>query len=99
MSPVAKEILRQMGGNRFIAMTGAKQFVYSQDSLQFAIGRNQSGANKIRVTLTPEDLYKVEFFKYSPSTFEIKTVRVVDGVYNDNLTEVFTRYTGLDTRL
>ena len=35
---VAKTILQQLGGNKFIAMTGAKNFGSSKNSLQFKIG-------------------------------------------------------------
>jgi hypothetical protein len=35
---VSHEILRQLGGNKFIAMTGAKNFVGSENSITFRIG-------------------------------------------------------------
>jgi hypothetical protein len=60
---IAQTILAQLGGSKFIAMTGAKNLVSGADSLQFSIGRNASRANKVRVTLTSDDLYTVEFFR------------------------------------
>lgn len=36
---IAQTILTQLGGNRFLAMTGAKQLVDLGNGLQFAIGR------------------------------------------------------------
>ncbi len=36
---IAQTILTQLGGNRFLAMAGAKQLVDLGNGLQFAIGR------------------------------------------------------------
>ena len=42
---VAEEILRQLGGNRFRVMTGAKNFSGTDNSLRMRIGRNKTNAN------------------------------------------------------
>lgn len=95
---VANTILQQLGGNRFAMMTGAKQFVGSADALLFAIGKGaKDKINKVRVTLTPDDLYTVEFFYIRG--VNVKTVEKVEGVYNDMLQEIFTKYTGFFTKL
>lgn len=62
---VAQTILTQLGGNRFAAMTGAKQFVAVTDYLQFKLPANfaKGGINCVKVTLTAADLYDVEFMK------------------------------------
>ena len=46
-------ILEQLGGNRFISMTGAKTFVWDDNKLQFSIPRNQSKANKVVIIYKP----------------------------------------------
>ncbi len=94
---IAKEILRQLGGNRFIAMTGAKNFLDHGNALSFKIGRNSSRANKVKVTLDPDDTYTVEFGRFQK--LEYKTLETKSGVYNDMLQSIFTAYTGLDTHL
>lgn len=94
---VANTILAQLGGNKFIAMTGAKMFVGSEKGLTFRIGRNDAGINCVRITLTAMDDYQVEFLKVS--TKKVSSVAFAEGVYADNLQEVFTRKTGLETRL
>lgn len=94
---VANTILEQLGGNKFIAMTGAKNFVGDTDSLMFSIGRNSSKANKVRVTLMPSDTYKVEFFQFR--SLDLKVLKAYEDVYVDNLRSIFTSYTGLDTSL
>ena len=58
---VARSILDQLGGARFVAMTGARDFVGSADSLTFKIGVNPKRVSQVRVTLTSADLYSVTF--------------------------------------
>lgn len=94
---IAKEILNQLGGNKFLAMTGAKNLVASENSLSFKIGRNTKAVNFVRVTLNALDLYDVEFIKIVK--YEIRSNNKVDGVYFDQLQSVFTENTGLYTHL
>lgn len=95
---VANTILAQLGGNRFCAMTGAKNLLGDAASLMFDIGRGATNkANKVRVTLTPADVYTVEFFNYRSLT--LKTVGKIEDVYAEDLQRVFTAETGLYTRL
>lgn len=97
MKNVAETILEQLGGNRFIAMTGAKQFAGGADMLQFSIGRGaKNKANKVKVTLAG-DLYRVDFFNIRG--VNIKELGTVENVYADRLAAVFTEQTGLDTRI
>lgn len=95
----AVEILKQLGGNRFIMMTGAKNFGYTGNRMSFKICRNANKVTHVRITLTEMDLYKMEFLKCSTRTGEISTVSELDGIYNDMLESVFTDQTGLNTRL
>lgn len=94
---VANTILAQLGGNRFIAMTGAKSFVGSPDSLMFAIPRAKKGITKIRIKLAKDDTYTVSFFKIAK--FNVDTIAEVEGIYFDQLQSVFTNHTGLETHL
>ena len=94
----ANTILAQLGGKRFVVMTGAKNFVGSADSLGFSLPARfaKGGINKVRVTLTPDDLYTVEFFKLRG--VDIRVIAQVEGIYADQLQSAFTEATGLDTR-
>jgi len=95
---VAKEILNQLGGNKFIAMTGAKNLVGGENCLQFSIGRGaKRGINKVRVELTSMDDYAVTFWKITGVDF--KKVDEANGVFCDNLASIFTEKTGFETRL
>lgn len=96
---VANTILAQLGGNRFRAMTGARNFVGSADTLSFHVsGKGKNGSvTAMRVTLNPLDLYTVTALRIRGT--KVTEVEVVDGVYFDQLQNVFTSMTGLYTRL
>lgn len=102
---VAKIILEQLGGRKFIAMTGAKNFLGDEKSLMFSLPSTRhfvkDGINKVRVTLDPSDTYTVEFMKIGKRQGipHVDTIKRAEGIYHDVLSEVFTRYTGLTTRL
>ena len=94
---VANTILQQLGGNKFIVMTGAKGFITGGSDLGFRIGRNSSGFNFIRIVLNAMDTYDVEFIRIRK--FEVAETKKVDGLYCDDLQRVFTETTGMDTHL
>ena len=94
---IAKTILQQLGGNRFIAMTGAKNFGSSSKSLQFKIGRNSKSISHVIITLKSSDLYEMEFIRIRGTKRTV--VKKVKGVYADQLQTMFTKYTGLRIRL
>lgn len=107
---IAETILTQLGGHRFIAMTGSKYFVpMQQGGLQFRIPRNASKANMVTITLNELDLYDVTFIKFTESKLDRKTYEFVDAkyetiksfanVYFDQLQELFTEVTGMYTHL
>ena len=94
---VAKEILNQLGGNRFAVMTGSKNFGAGENKLSMQLTRNRSGANYLTIKLTPMDLYTMEFVSIRAGKRIVK--KVVEDVYNDMLTKIFEDITGLYTRL
>lgn len=94
---VAKEILNQLGGNRFATMTGSKNFGAGEKTLSMKLTRNASGANYLIITLTPLDLYTMEFVSIRGAKRTVK--KLVENVYNDMLPKMFEDATGLYTRL
>ena len=92
-------ILQQLGGNKFIAMTCAKNLGTSgnKKNLSFNIGRNAKSINHVKITLTSADLYDMEFIRIRGG--KVKVVKKVKGVYNDQLGKIFTKYTGMTVRL
>ncbi len=99
---VAQTILEQLGGNRFIAMTGAKSLIDHGNGLSFKIGRNCKQVNCVRITLNVFDFYNVEFLNINlkrKNSEWIKTVSEICNIDADNLQAVFTMHTGMDTHL
>lgn len=97
MSEVAKEIFRQLGGNKFVMMTGAKNLCAGKNSLSMRIGRNSKSINGFRVTLQPNDLYHLEFLKIRK--METKVAKEHSDVFCGDLCSIFETETGLYTRL
>lgn len=129
---IATTILQQLGGNHFIVMTGAKNFIAIKDGIRFTIGRNGSKANMVQIILKWDDTYTMQFWRkgsvINPYTIlmkqagkglerdafneavkkatekakknaEPKLLKEYDGIYCDQLQELFTEYTGLYTKL
>jgi hypothetical protein len=96
---IAQTILEQLGGNRFLAMTGAKPITYgSSPSLGFSLptGLSPVGVNRVKITLDDSDTYTVTFGKLQGVKYRL--MGEVSGVYCDMLEDVFTENTGLLTR-
>ncbi len=103
---VAQEILRQLGGGRFLAMTGASQIYGDANMLQFRIPTSRKGRiNKLQIVLEPSDTYTIKAYRIeSPGKrngyqMACHEVAVRSDVYCDALQEVFTDLTGLYTHL
>ena len=95
---IAQTILQQLGGNKFIAMTGAKNLGFTNKGLQMKIGWNAKGVTHVIIDLDRgKDLYNIEFVKIRG--VKRTTVKKLKGVYADQLGKIFTKYTGLRTRL
>jgi hypothetical protein len=99
---ISNTILQQLGGNKFVAMTGARKLVTLERGLrfrlpdQFAIG----GINQVVVLLDPTDDYTVRFERANVrARVPNKVVAEYSGVHADNLQSLFTKATGLDTHL
>jgi hypothetical protein len=89
---VAETIREQIGPMAFLMMGTKKDIWKDGNSLIFRI--RGSHWQKVKITLTPSDTYKVEFFKIHPKTFEVKSDEHTD-VYVEDLHEVIERATGL----
>jgi hypothetical protein len=99
MSTQAETILLQLGGSRFIVMTGARHFLADGDALRFRLPSNfaERGINLVAVRLNDRDLYDVTFSRVRG----IRSTVIAEhqDVYSDRLREIFTSETGLDTAL
>lgn len=97
---IAQTILQQLGGNRFMVMTGSKNFVASSNALSFSLARNASKANRCVITLDEgSDTYVVEFWNVNMKKVTMTTLKKYEGVYFDMLQSIFSDFTGLATSL
>lgn len=101
---VATTILQQIGGHRFVAMTGSRDFINLGNGLRMSLSRNKTSANRLDIIYDEgADLYNVRFYRqsFSRKTFEtkVKDIKVIEGIYCDMLEDVFTDVTGLYTHL
>ena len=107
---IASEILNQLGGNKFLVMTGASNLLAINNGLRMNLPKNMSSANLLYITLGGDDLYTMRFdcwrkrrkikgslFDFEPD--KITTVKEFEGVFFDQLQELFTSVTGMYTKL
>ena len=74
------EIIKQLGANKFIAMTGAKGFSFGSNGLSFKIGRNAKAVNYVVIDLNAKDLYDIKFQKGSRVLKQVNDVRLAKKV-------------------
>ena len=101
-------ILRQLGGGKFLTMTGSKPVV-DGNTLRLHLLKNCSKANRLYITLEADDTYTMRFFRYTAGRLNKKTytwtedkvteIKTVEGVYCDMLQDIFTQVTGMYTHL
>lgn len=96
---VATEILNQLGGNKFLVMTGVKNLGYSEDALVMTLRKNQSKAKYLRIELNTNDTYSMIFRGENKKEFTFPIIEKFEGVYNDQLRTLFTKVTGYYTSL
>lgn len=93
----AQIILQQLGGNRFLAMTGARMLCDLGDGLAFNLPRGaKNKAAKVCIRLV-DDLYRVAF--YSIRGVNVTERGEFERIYGDRLAALFTEQTGFDTHL
>lgn len=93
---IAGTILNQLGGRRFVAMTGAHSILNLGNGLQVKF-KGSKRANTVRIELDANDLYTVRFYKIKGlDCVEIDSVELVHAF---DLQRLFTRVTGLDVVL
>jgi len=63
MTTIATTIYNQLGGHKFVVMTGAKNMVAIENGLRFNIGQNGSKAYTVKVILKGDDTYTMQFIK------------------------------------
>lgn len=100
MTQIANQILEQLGGRRFIAMTGARNLCSLEGGrglgFQLPRGFAHNKATHVRIHLEPTDTYRVEFLKWNGRALTMATISETSGLYCADLRCYFTGETGLD---
>ena len=96
---VAITILQQLGGNKFRAMTGARNFVSTPYSLLFKIPQTmtRNRISHVNIALNSMDTYDVTFSNVRG--FKIKEISKHEGIYDNMLQPLFIEETGLNLYL
>ena len=106
---IADTILQQLGGKRFIAITGVHDIHTNGDDLVMSLIKNQSKASRLQIKYDfGMDLYIMRFYRETGGKFnknydwikhEIKEIKTFDEIYFDQLTTIFREFTGIETRM
>lgn len=101
-----KQTLQQLGGNKFLAMTGAKNLMYDEKEnyFSFKLPRAKNGINYVKITLNSNDYYDIEYATFrmsmkSEKGYTYKVKKSFDNVPAENLRDNFEQTTGLYTSL
>ncbi len=92
---IVNQVINQLGGNKFLAMTGATIGYYCQTvCVKF---KGSSKANIMYIELNGSDTYTVRIAK--SVGYKFTEVVIWNNVYAQQLQSVFTQATGLRTSL
>lgn len=98
---IAQVILNQLGGRKFMFMTGSKNFISDKNTLHMDLQKNKSGARKLRITLNGLDLYDLEFYNKRIVNYNYteKVLVKYDNATAEDLQHLFKMATGFYTRM
>lgn len=99
---ISEIILQQLGGNKFLALTGCKNLAFDPSSVNPYLSMQLPASNKakakwLKIELMPSDTYTMTFIKKTKNGIE--EVAKHEGVYCDMLCFMFTKVTGWFTSL
>ncbi len=89
-------ILEQLGGNKFVAMTGAK-LMHDGDYILIAKIKGSRIYNQISIFLNGLDLYDITFKKIGTIKTNFRTIveKIYKDVYAENMKNIIESETGL----
>lgn len=92
---IAMQTLEYLGGvPRLQVMIGANNFIFDEKgAVSFKFMKSEYPANKLVLELNGLDLYVMKFVKVHGKREEV--VREIDGLFFDQLKEIFEEETGL----
>lgn len=94
---VTDTIISQLGGKGIFALAFARGYT-TENSITLHFHKSLKARNKadrVSVTLCPDDTYTVQFMRYNRKHFDIVYLGETQGVYADNLKRVIESATGI----
>ena len=85
---IAQTILQQIGGKRFTAMTGSRDYINMGNGLRMSLARNKTSANRLDIIYDEgADLYNMRFYRrtFSKKTSECKTKDIACLLYTSSI--------------
>jgi hypothetical protein len=89
--------IRNQLGRAFEVVTGARNFISTDNGLSFGIMGNMFGVTHVIIALNDKDLYDMAFLNING--MRVKEIAMVNNVYFDDLHRQFRDHTGLETRM
>ena len=107
---IALTIYRQLGGDKFVSMTGAKNIAYGcapwkgseydQSYLTFSIPKKKDTPNKVLISYDGAlDLYNMVFFHLTLRTSKLTVFNTYEGLDAEQMVEAFEVTCKLYSRL
>ena len=96
---ICSTILAQLGGSKFLAMTGARDLLDLGNGLRCRIGKNAKKVTHFEAVLDDSDTYTVRFFQVKRRGLDVVELGSFSLVYADQLRQLFETETGLRTSL
>lgn len=92
---ISETILQQLGGRKFITMTGANNFIGGDGSLSARLpsGLASNNANGFRITLNERDYYDIRFYRIRAC--KLTELEGATDIGAENLRSTFERLSGL----
>ena len=96
MSQVANIIKQQLGGNKFMAMTGAKNYNQNDTSLSLYFPKLliKNKGNILTISLKQDDTYTLQF-SYLDKNMNLNEESIYEEVYAGMLHDIISDVTGL----
>ena len=91
MNMIAKTILEQIGGRRFAAMTGSKDFIDMGNGLRMSLARNKTSANRLDIIYDGgADLYNMRFYRktFSLNSATLLSIKLFKYLSNKKLPRI-----------
>lgn len=90
---IAKIIMEQLGGNKFVVMCGVKDVRAVSNGVGFKIMKNNLKCNYIEIKLNGNDLYDIKYYSIRGTNVNVK--HELNDVYAEDMISLMEEDLGL----